>query len=167
MNPVECPREDDVVAMTLSRCHDEELQAHASECEVCREAASVAALLREDAMNARADVHVPAAGQVWWRAAIRARVDGVQAAERPITWLHGLAGAAAAGLVATLLGIAWPSIEGFASWVAAREWAVMPGASDTAALILAALQRSLPLALVVATCMILAPIAIYLAVSDD
>jgi hypothetical protein len=118
-------------------------------------------------MNARDDVHVPAAGQVWWRAAIRARVDGVHAAEQPITWLHGLAGAAATGLLATLLGIAWPSIESIASGIAQREWAVMPGATDIAALILAALQRSLPLALIVATCMILAPIAIYLAVSDD
>jgi len=175
----ECPREHEVVAAVLSRRldrrslgegggldTDEELRTHAAECEICGEAVTVAALLREEGLAARRDVHVPAAGQVWWRAAIRARVEAVHAAERPMTWLHGLAGACAVGLVAALLGAAWPSIERAAAWVSARSWSLDPATSDTGALIVSILQRSLPFA-AMAVCMILATLAIYVATSDD
>ena len=169
MTPLECPREDDVVARVLSNTieSDEELRLHASQCEVCRDAAAVAALLHEEERLARRDVQVPAAGQVWWRAAIRARVEAVQAAERPLTWLHGLAGAIAVGLVAALLTFAWPSVERAASWIASQSWSIDLGSGGTAQMMLAALQRSLPAALMILAFGVLAPIAIYFALSDD
>jgi hypothetical protein len=167
VTPLECPREHEVVSVVLSNrwpegC-DEELRIHASACEVCRDAVTVAIVLQEDAQEARRDVHVPAAGQVWWRSAIRARVEAVQAAERPMTWLHGLAGACAVGLAAALLSVAWPSIESAAAWLAAQSWSVAPSTAETGQLLVSTLQRNLPVALVLAACAILAPIAIYLA----
>src|SRR5690349_19767616 len=74
----ECGREQKVVNAVLAgawphRC-DENLVAHAQVCEVCREVASISVLLRDDLDASRIDVHVPAAGQVWWRAAVRARL---------------------------------------------------------------------------------------------
>ena len=54
---------------------DEALVAHAGNCATCREVASVSLLLREDSEHSRFDMHVPAAGQVWWRAAVRARLE--------------------------------------------------------------------------------------------
>lgn len=169
--PFECPREQDVVAVVLSRrwpdgC-DEELRIHAAACEVCRDAAAVASLLHEDEQLARRDVQVPAAGQVWWRAAIRARVEAVHAAERPLTWLHGVAAAIAAGLLAALLGLAWPSIERAGAWVAAQSISINPVTAETGQLLYAALQRGLPVALTVGVFVILGPIAIYFALSDD
>lgn len=155
---VECPREHDVVAAVLSRrwpdgC-DEELRVHAAECGICRDTVAVASLLHDDGQAARRDVQVPAAGQVWWRAAIRARVEAAHAMERPMTWVHGVAGACAVGVLVALVGAAWPGIEGAA-------------ASVSATLILSVLQRSLPVTLVAVACAILAPLAIYLATSDD
>lgn len=184
MSAFECPRESDVVAAVLSqgldhgvvrrgfdggdwRADDDELGAHASACEVCLEAATVARLVHEDAIAARRAVQVPSAGQVWWRAAIRARGDVARQVERPLTWVHGLAGACAAGVIATAAGVAWPSIEWGAAWVAAQSWSVPAPAADTARLAIETLQRALPLALVAATVVILAPIAIYLATSDE
>ena len=77
MNPHECPQEQLVVNAVLAgawphRC-DDDLVAHAAACEVCREVAAVAVLLRDDLDSSRIETHVPAAGQVWWRAAVRAR----------------------------------------------------------------------------------------------
>lgn len=185
MSAFECPRESDVVAAVLSqslentefrpglhqgrqgRADEDDLAAHASGCGVCREAATVARLVHEDAIAARRSLQVPSAGQVWWRAAIRARVDLAQQVERPLAWVHGLAGACAAGLIATAAGVAWPSIERGTAWVAAQSWTVPAPAADTARHAIEALQRGLPLALVATVFVILAPIAIYLAVSDD
>jgi hypothetical protein len=191
MSAFECPREQDVVVEVLSRrldpglvhrslgdggclgdggSHrdwDEDLAAHVVACDVCHEAATVARLLREEALASRSNVRVPSAGQVWWRAAIRGRMEAVHAAERPMTWVHGLAGACAAGLVVALLGLVWPSIEGAVGWIAARSWSVPAPAAETARLTMDILQRGLPLALVAAAFVILAPLAIYLATFDD
>lgn len=181
MSAIECPREHDVVAAVLSRrldgrslgeggwpggC-DEELRIHAAGCGVCRETVTVASLLHEDGQAARREVQVPAAGQVWWRAAIRARVEAAHAMERPMTWLHGFAAACAAGIVAALVSVAWPSIQEAGAWAAARSWIVNAATSDTASLLMSVMQRSLPVALLAAACVILAPLAIYLAMSDD
>ena len=82
MKPAACGHEQEVVRAVLSRrwAHgsdsprdrDAELRAHAETCEICAEAAMVAVLLSEQREEALRDVHVPAAGQVWWRAAVRA-----------------------------------------------------------------------------------------------
>jgi hypothetical protein len=181
MSAFECPREHEVVAAVLSRrldrpsldeggwpgASDDDLGTHADACDVCREAATVASLLHEDARAARAAVRVPSAGQVWWRAAIRARVEAAQAAERPMTWVHGLAGACATGVVVTLLGLAWPSVEGAVAWVAAQSWSVPAPMAETARLAIDTLQRGLPIALLAVACVILAPLAIYLTIADE
>ena len=169
MSQVDCPREHEVVSLVLSNqwstC-DEELKAHATTCEVCRDAVMVASLLGEDEEQARRDVHVPAAGQVWWRAAIRARVEAIHAAERPMTWLHGLAGAIVVGLAVSLIGIAWPWIEGAASWISSKT-SVNPFSPETVELATSLVQRSAPFALAALAFVILAPIAVYLATNDE
>ena len=98
MNPIECPREAEVLEAVLRHHFDpwrpddagwlnggEDLRRHVEQCEICADVATVASLLREDREAARHDVQVPAAGQVWWRAAVRARLDGAHAAARPLT----------------------------------------------------------------------------------
>lgn len=181
MTPFECPREDEVVAAVLSRpiddrgrgedgwldaCNDE-VRTHVDGCDVCHGAGAVAVLLRAEAMAARRELHVPSAGQVWWRAAIRARADVVHEMERPLTWVHGLAGACAAGLIATVAGAAWPSVERGATWLGSRSWSVPAPAFEAARLTIDILQHVLPLALLATACIILVPLAIYLATSDD
>jgi hypothetical protein len=166
----ECPREEQVVDAVLSgqwpERADQELTAHAAQCGICGEVATVATLLRRDHERARREVHVPAAGQVWWRAAVRARLERAQAATQPMTWLHGIAAACTAGVTLALLSVAWPSIAGGAGWVKARLLDTTPN-GEAAGVVTMALGQSLVLALVAAACLVLAPVVLYFALSDE
>ena len=84
-----CLRETELVTALVERRDDiDALTSHAEACQGCREVVMVMRLMSED-RDARREVRVPAAGQVWWRAAVRARLEAVHAAARPLTWLHG------------------------------------------------------------------------------
>jgi len=63
--------------------------------------------------------------------------------------------------------MAWPSLREMASWFTFTALGVDSGVANVAALVTATMQRSLPLAFVVAACLILAPVALYFALSDD
>lgn len=165
-----CAREHDVVAAVLSRrwhVADDDLTQHAEVCESCRDVVAIASLLSAEQDRARSEVHVPAAGQVWWRAAVRARLEAAHAAARPLTWLHGIAGACALGLAVAVAGTAWPTIRDIAAWLAQQMPGVDSGLGEVAVLMGAAVQKSLPLAFIVAAFVVLAPVALYFALSDD
>lgn len=178
MTGIDCPREDDMIAVVLSRaihgqdgdpdrwldaCGDD-VRAHVVACDVCRVGVAVAVHLRAAASR---EVHVPSSGQVWWRAAIRARADAAHEVERPLTWVHGLAGACAAGLIAAVGSSAWPSVERAAAWLGSRSWSVPAPVFEAAGPTIDMLQRVLPHALLATGCVILVPLAIYLATSTD
>jgi hypothetical protein len=170
VTPLECPHEHEIVQAVLSGRIEqfEEARRHADTCEVCREVAAVARSLGDDRDGALHDVQVPAAGQVWWRAAIRARLDAAHSAERPMTWAHGVAGACAAGLTLGIVGLAWPTIDRVWTWLADGLGSLMPDAAAVTDLAAAALQQTLPIGLLAAACLLLAPLALCLAfLSDD
>lgn len=162
-----CTRETDVVrALFDGRLErDADLRAHVVACAACGETAMVATLLRADRDASLADVHVPAAGQVWWRAAIRARLDATQAAARPLTWAHGVAGACAAGLAAATVTMGWPTVAAFGDWLTERTDGLGPGALAAAQLAAVMLQRTIPIG-IAAALLLVAPIALYLAFAD-
>jgi hypothetical protein len=166
----QCPHEHEVVAAVLSRrwetAHDD-LKQHAARCDVCCDVVAVASVLSADHERARYEARVPAAGQIWWRAAVRARLETAHAAARPLTWLHGIAAACAVGVAWAVTEMVWPSVREMASWFTSRALGADPGIADVAALVTAAMQRSLPLAFVVAACLVLAPVALYFVLSDD
>jgi hypothetical protein len=165
-----CIHEHDVVALVLSRrwdSADDDLKQHAADCENCRDVVAVARLLSADQERARYQARVPAAGQVWWRAAVRARLEAAHAAARPMTWLHGIAGACALGVACAAVGMAWPSLRELAAWLVTQTLGADSRVVDVASLVTAMLQKSLPLAFVVAACIVLAPLALYVALSDD
>ena len=169
MNP-DCRHETAVVNAVLSgswpHACDEALIAHAKECETCREVASVSILLREDHEYSRIEAHIPAAGQVWWRAAVRARLESTQAATRPMTGMHGITAAILVGVVLAALTALWPLLPGALStaWTLTRD--VLPNPGVTAA-IGSGLRTSLIVGLAAAVLMLLAPLALYFVFSDD
>jgi hypothetical protein len=169
---IECPHEAHVVQAVLTgtwpdRC-DEHLAAHAAHCEICGEVASVAAVLREDHEDARRHVAVPAAGQVWWRAAVRARLERAEAATTPITWLHGISGAIALGVMLAAVTMAWPTITAGFDWARVLVMAlVTSGTGDAAGAVAGALRQSLTIALVAGALVLIAPIVLFFALSDD
>jgi hypothetical protein len=165
-----CPREAEVTAAILERRQSgldrDEVMTHAGECEICREVVMVTRLLVDDREQARREIHVPAAGQVWWRAAVRARLEAVHAAARPLTWLNGIAGACAIGLAIGLASVAWPFARDGAAWLVAIAF-TDSSFSQAVALVMGTLQRGVVVMLVAATCLVFAPLALYLALSDD
>jgi hypothetical protein len=169
MSRHECSREIEVTSAVLSGAWPErvdgELQAHAAACEICAEVAAVATVLRQDHEHARREMQVPAAGQVWWRAAVRARLERAQASTQPMTWLHGITGACMAGVMLAALTLAWPSIVGSAGWIKGQLMSTAPG--DPMGVVSMALGQSLVFGVVAAACLVLAPVVLYFALSDD
>jgi len=166
-----CPREVEVVAMLLDRrsmrIDDEALAAHVDVCESCREVAELTRVMSADHERARREIRVPAAGQVWWRSAVRARLEAVHAAARPLTWSHGVAGACAIGLVIALIGLVWPAVQEATGWIGARALEVAPLGRAAATLMTTTLHGSVALMLVGAVFVLFAPVALYLALADE
>jgi hypothetical protein len=166
----ECPHEPAVVNAVLSgqwpeRC-DERLVTHALACEICREVASITTLMQDEAERSRYETRVPASGQVWWRAAIRARLDSTQAATRPMTWLHGITAAAAIGVLLAVVSAAWPMVTPMID----RGWTLAAGyfpSADVATAVANGLRLSAMLGLIGAAILLLAPLALYFALSDE
>jgi hypothetical protein len=162
-----CPREPEVVAAVLRHgMASVQLDAHLEQCTDCRDVAAITAVMRDDRDAMRTDVAVPAAGQIWWRAAIRARLEGTQAAARPLTWAHGAAAAVAAGLVAGTGGVAWSAIERVFVWMASRLADLTPAAPAMPDLLALGLTRGMLYAGVLAF-VVLMPLVLYFALADD
>ena len=73
------------------------LSRHVRECASCADVVDVTSALLADAVSARAESAPPSSAIVWWRAQMRARQEAARAAERPLTVVHALAIACAAG----------------------------------------------------------------------
>ena len=169
MSRYECAHENRVVSAVLSGMWarpDEELAAHAERCEICREVAEVALALRADHDQSRSDGQVPVASQVWWRSAVRARLESAQAATRPMTWLHGITGAITVGVMLAVIGMAWPSIAAGTAW--AREFLVpLVTNGEVARAVAGILRQSAVIALAGAACLVIAPVLLYVVFSND
>lgn len=166
----ECPREAAVTRAVLSGDWPDraepELCEHAARCATCGEVAAVAIVLRQDHEQARRDVVVPAAGQVWWRAAVRARLETAQAATKPMTWLHGITAACMVGVMLAAITLAWPSIVGATGWIKGQFLFAAAG-GDAGGVVSMVLGQSLVLGFVAAAALVLAPVVLYFALSDD
>lgn len=170
----ECPREHEVMESLFSRGWpdqlDEGLAAHARECQICRDLVEVVSIMREERDSVQCEgVNVPAAGQVWWRAAIRARLEATQTASRPLNWLYGVSGACVLGLFVATLGLLWPPVQQAATWIGTSVWTFVLGLNigSTAATLSPLAQTTGVVLLAAAACLLLAPLALYLALSDD
>ena len=167
-----CEHEVALTQAVLSRqwpdACDAALREHAKACEVCAEVVDVAALLREDYDEARKEIaqrHVPlpSAGQIWWRAAVRARADAARAAARPLVWGYGIAAACAIGLIVAGLSIVWPSMAPALSYMGAFTARMAPAAD----MVLAMVRAQMPIVIGVVAFLIATPIALYYALREE
>jgi hypothetical protein len=79
-----CPFEDDLLDALGRGFLGAELEAHAAACEACGELRLVAGALLDDRSHAVAEAAVPSAGAMWWRLQIRRRYDASTAARRSL-----------------------------------------------------------------------------------
>jgi hypothetical protein len=169
MKPVECPYEAEVLSAVLEARWpghvDAALRAHAANCGICSEVASVAGALAGSREELRTAAPVPDASRVWWRAQLRARREAVQAAGRPISAVQAIAFACAVGVLGACFGAASKGFQAALTRVAAG----MP-ALDLAALRASAsglLNAHGELLLVVAAVVLVVPTAVCLVLAKD
>jgi hypothetical protein len=175
MTAPECPREQDVINAIVTgrwphQC-DEALHVHAADCQVCRELIAVTSVLCLERDGLHDDMSVPSAGQVWWRAAIRARLEASQQVVRPLSWLLGVAVACVVGLTIALIELLWsPAHKALGL---ATSWTTSFGLGEISRW-LPTFEALTPLTttgafvlLGAAACLVLAPLALYFALSDE
>jgi hypothetical protein len=166
---IECPREAELFeAIAFGRwpAHTSaELQAHVAGCPVCRDVAAVAPALHADRQALVRASHPPTAGVVWWRATIRARAEATRTAMQPITLWQGIAVASIVGVVAAFGSGLWQwsrpadRIGGFVELLVNRR--------DATSLASFGFEHAILVLLGLAACLVLAPVALYLTMSDD
>jgi hypothetical protein len=169
--PIQCDQEEAVAeAIASGRWPDgfDMLMEHAATCPVCRDVMDVGVAIRADEASARHEArsHLPSPAIVWWRATVRARADASRTAERPISVAQGVAGACAVGLACGVAGTAWRSLDWFRRFgtvVAELE----PSRHDLTAASALIVEHALPLVLGLGACLLIAPLALYLVLSDD
>ena len=176
MTAPECPREQDVINAIVTgrwpdRC-DESLCAHAAECTVCKELVEVTSVMRLDRDGLHEEMSLPSAGQVWWRAAIRARLDASQRVAQPISWIFGISVACAAGLAIAVVQLLWSpmrvawgssSPDAWASWLELEFTRLLLTLTNLGPLA----TTGVFVLLGAAACLLLAPLALYFALSDE
>ena len=83
-----------------------------------------------------------------------------------MTWLHGMTAAAAVGVLLAVLGATWPMLMP----VLERAWTMAAGyfpSPDVASAVANGLRLSAMLGLIAAAILVVAPLALYFALSDD
>ena len=84
---------------------DAALRSHVESCAVCSEVVLVAGLLQEANSSLLAEMNLPDAGLVWWKAQLRARREAAELAARPIAIAERFA--LASSLAALLAFVVW------------------------------------------------------------
>lgn len=131
----ECRHEGDVVAAVTGgqwpSAVDPALREHVASCPVCAEVLQVAETMTAIELETLADTRLPAAGQVWWRAQVRARHEAAAVAARPVMVAQAVGAAAALGLVAGVVSWQWTAIAhaafelGLVAWLGVAMAAVV------------------------------------------
>jgi hypothetical protein len=132
--------------MTLRGCGCER-----RECPECGPLVALADDIRREFETTRTQARVPTPEIVWWRAQMRARQDAARQAARPILFTQALAAAALIGLLVSVVG------RLATSWVS---WGDL----------VPAMTPGFPIAYVAiaaAFCIVIPPVAVYLALSRD
>jgi hypothetical protein len=159
MTIIECPRESDVLDAIDSKRWphraDRELVDHVAACAICSDVLTVAAAMREDQDATWQEASLPSSGQVWWRAEMRVRQEAIRAASRPITVAYSVAACAALVLIVAAGWFAWPTVHDFVSSIAS---------TPTPSL---ASPLTLPLLVAFGALLVIAPVALYLVLSDE
>jgi hypothetical protein len=168
-----CARETEVVDRVLAgsgaAALSDDLRRHVDGCQACGELLKVIEMLQQDHADAVLDVTVPAAGQVWWRAAVRARLEAAHAAARPMAWAQGMTGATLVGITCAALILAWPALGRVTALGFTRSTELWDATTvQLFPSMLAALERSLPLALAVIAAVVVMPLLVlYFALAGD
>lgn len=154
MTEIGCTREAEILeAITAGRWAqriDVELHAHAMECPTCADLAAVALAIAEDSALAMRVAPVPSSGLVWWRMQRRVQAESAESASRTVSIVQ-LATLAATALIVLLILGGLTMVTDWEYWL----------------LTLTTAKWNVPLIVAAATCLLLAPFAVYYVVTEE
>ena len=142
-----CQFEDELLQAMGRGFVGAELEAHIQTCVSCSELRLVAGALLDERLQAMTEAPVPSAGTMWWRMQMRHRQEIQATARRSLLFGQFATLAFALVLVFSLLG-----------------GDVVLGVREAAASAMTTFKLSTPLLLVLASWLLLAPIAGYVAI---
>jgi len=142
----ECDREGEVLQAVSSGRVDDELQEHIAGCAGCRDLLEVAVAIVDDRSALMREAHLPSSGLVWWRANMRARQQAARTAVRTASFVQVVLLVGAIVIALAVVGVNLPSID-YRS-------------------LLASGLPAIPL-FAFAAWLILAPVAVYFAVTEE
>lgn len=161
-----CSREEDIItAMHEGRSLDTcpaELRDHVAMCEPCRQLVELASALLIERTEAMREAPLPGSGLVWWRMQARMRRDTQRAASRAVAYAQAVvvAGALAAGLAILGSHTLAPPV----AWLM-HELTGMRNGDFGLAFSFGSWGATIIFVLV--AWMVLAPVAVWLAVTED
>ena len=160
MMPADCRFEaavlEEIEAGRWPSSSPSELRAHVETCPVCADVALVAAEMRATDGAPTAPVVLPSAGQVWWRAELRARQEKLQLAQRPLLAVQVVA--AVVALLGFGTGLRWLAPNAWGWLVETAGMARTDGGIGTWGVLLI---------LSIGFWLVLAPLAVYMVVRAD
>lgn len=161
-----CPREAEILdaigAGRWEECRDEELGSHVANCETCSEIALVASALLEDRGEAVRDAAVPPSGQVWWRMQMRARREEQLAAGRTVSAAQAVVLVCASSVALATLGAG--VLPGWGAWIARSASALPARLLELSSLPVSGIWIA---ALAGAAILLLAPVAVWFAITEE
>jgi predicted anti-sigma-YlaC factor YlaD len=143
----DCGREFEVLECAAAGVLGDDLRAHIAACECCRDLYDAAHVIVDDRAALMRHAHLPSAGLVFWRANMRAQREAARAAVR--------AGSAIQAVLLVTAIVAALAILGISIDVQ----------SVTRSILASAHMFAIPL-IALAAWLILAPVAVYFAVTD-
>ena len=146
MSKGDCDRQFDVLQAAGSGHVAFDLREHLDVCSSCRDLLEVASAVVDDRNTLMRDTRLPGSGLVWWRASMRAQREAARAAVRTASLVQVSLLVLAVIIAVTLLGIDYRTIL----------------TSVTSSLG----RFTVPL-LALAAWLILAPVAVYFAVTEE
>lgn len=156
MADLSCPRETELLdALAHGQQPDEDLAAHLTSCAACTELHAVAGAIFDDASMAMREAPIPSSGGVWWRIERRVREEAALTATRTVSVVQIATVVAAAALAILLLG----GLPAIAMWIGNLDLPLPAKSGST--------FWTLPLIFGIATFLLLAPVAIYFAVTEE
>lgn len=145
MNLQHCEKETLVIEAARRGYWEEDLRAHAADCPVCSDVALASQFLQEMQHADLADVRVPSAGWMWWRAQLMAKRAAAERATEPITLVEQIAGACGVASAIGLLFWQWHAIR---AWVASLGGTWQSGSYAAYSLVASRVQESSMLVIV-------------------
>jgi len=172
VNAVECVREAEIVeAVAGGRWPDRsdaEVRDHVAGCPVCADLLTVVRALQDEQARAWREASVPAAGLVWWRAQIRARAEAARAVSQPMTFVQAVAVVAGAAVALALIRMGWPWFQGWLNRASSlTTLARLLPEADRLSVATVLREPTLLVGAGLMVCLVLAPIALYLALADE